>query len=202
MNLVNYIIATTPNLPPITAQLYEYVFAANGVFIRARRSGLEAMWVIGKCEIRGLANVEPYLIWVEKRVPLSFLNEMLHNAQDSDNEILWYLWQEKSDWILSKPNQMSSPAFVIPIYRSFINTDYEKALIEVHSHADAPPIPSAQDNADEQGFRIYVILGCVNLCPKINVRIGLSGYFCPIPAYTIFEDFAKSSIEDIHEPLH
>ncbi|MHC5756038.1 MAG: hypothetical protein ACYTXF_36525 [Nostoc sp.] len=198
MNLVSYVIATTPNLPPITAQLYEYIFAANGVLIRAKRSGIEAMWVIGKCEIRGLANIEPILIWTGERVPNSFLDRMLHEAQSTDNEILWYLWQE-NDWVISKPQQMASPSSVAPTYESFVNTDYEKALIEVHSHVDIAPTFSEQDNADEQGFRIYAILGWVNSHPTISVRIGLAGYFCPIPAYMIFEDFDKHPIKDIHE---
>lgn len=199
MNLVNYVTAIAPKLPPITAQLYEYVFADNGVFIRAKRSGMEIMWLIAHGKIRGLATVEPYLLWDGGRIPAYLLNEMLGEAQRNTNEVLWYLRLE-SHWILSKPNQISSPTSVVPIYPNLVNTDYEKALIEVHSHGDMPPIPSVADNADEQGFRVYVILGCVNSCPKINVRVGLAGYFCPIPAYMIFEDFEKSSIQDIHEP--
>ncbi|MEH1780880.1 MAG: Mov34/MPN/PAD-1 family protein [Nostoc sp.] len=198
MNLVNYITAIAPSLPPISAQLYEYIFAANGVFIRAKRSGMEVLWLIAYGQIRGLAVVEPYLLWEGKKIPGSFLNKMLDEAKTCINEVLWYLWQE-SDWVLSKPQQSSSPTSVTPIYQSLVDTDYSIALVEVHSHGDMPPVPSIQDNADEQGFRIYVILGCVNSHPKINVRIGLAGYFCPIPACMIFEDFDKSFIEDTYE---
>jgi PRTRC genetic system protein A len=198
-NLVNYITAIAPELPPISAQLYEYIFAANGVFLRAKRSGIEIMWAIGSAQVRGLATLEPYLVWEGNKIPTYLLNQMLRESQININEVLWYLWQE-TDWILSKPNQISSPTSVVPIYRNLINTDYEKALIEVHSHGNMPPVPSATDNADEQGFRIYVILGCVNSFPQISVRVGLAGYFCPIPAYMIFEDFDKLSIQDIHEP--
>lgn len=200
MSLVNYITAFTPELPPITAQLYEYIFAADGVFIRAKRSGLEVMWLIAYGRIRGLAAVKPYFYWERKLIPFSLLASMLVDAQRNVNEVLWYLWQE-SDWVLSKPPQSSSPTSVVPVYESLVDTDYEKALIEVHSHGNMPPIFSPQDNADEQGFRIYVILGCVNSRPMINVRIGLAGYFSPIPASMIFEDFDKyDSIEDIYEP--
>lgn len=198
MNLVGYITAIAPSLPPISAQLYEYIFAANGVFLRAKRSGMEAMWLIAYSPIRGLADIEPYFLWEGKRIPASFLNKMLHEAKTCTNEVLWYLRQE-SDWILSKPQQVSSPTSVTPIYPSLADTDYSLALVEVHSHGDMPPVPSTQDNADEQGFRIYVILGAVKSCPKINVRIGLAGYFCPISAHMIFEDFDKCSIEDFYE---
>ncbi|PHJ69217.1 hypothetical protein VF14_03575 [Nostoc linckia z18] len=198
MNLVNYIIAATDELPPITAQLYEYIFAANGVFIRAKRSFMEAMWPIGECEIRGLAEVEAYLRWEGEQIPFSFLNQMLVDAQSTHNEVLWYLWQE-TDWLMSKPEQLASPHSVTPVYHSLVNTDYEKALVEVHSHGDMRPFFSSQDNADEQGFRIYAVLGCVRSRPAISVRIGLAGYFCPIPAYMVFADFNNDLIEDTYE---
>ena len=36
---VHYLLATAAELPPISAPLYEYVFAGNGVFKRAARKG-------------------------------------------------------------------------------------------------------------------------------------------------------------------
>ncbi|MFN6474025.1 MAG: Mov34/MPN/PAD-1 family protein [Nostoc sp. SerVER01] len=199
MNLVNYVIATSPELPPIAAQLYEYIFAANGVFIRAKRSFMEAMWAIGECEIRGLAEVEAYLRWEGKQIPFYFLNQMLVDAQNTDNEVLWYLWQE-DNWLISKPEQSASTHSVTPVYPSLVNTDYEKAMVEVHSHGDMRPFFSKQDDADEQGFRIYAVLGSVRSRPAISVRIGLAGYFCPIPAYMVFGDFVDNNlIEDTYE---
>ena len=50
-----YILAETDTLPAIDpTSLYEFVMAGNGVFVRAHRSGLEAMIPISTCEIREL----------------------------------------------------------------------------------------------------------------------------------------------------
>ncbi|MBD0264588.1 MAG: Mov34/MPN/PAD-1 family protein [Tolypothrix sp. Co-bin9] len=184
--LVNYLVAKELPLPPISAHLYEYIFGGNGVFIRGRRFGFEIMWQISTTEIRGLPNLSPFLRWELGAVPQNLLKVMLAEAGNSETEILWYLTAKP--WTLVKPPQEADSCRVQPTYTSLLNSAYEDAVIEIHSHGDGPAYFSAVDNADEQGFRVYAVLGQVRSSrPTIVVRIGLAGYFCPIPAYMIFE---------------
>ena len=65
-----YILAETDTLPAIDpTSLYEFVLAGNGVFVRARRCGLEAMIPVSTCEIRGLQPVEPYVRLETGKIP-------------------------------------------------------------------------------------------------------------------------------------
>jgi hypothetical protein len=62
-----------------------------------------------------------------------------------------------------------------------------KALIDLHSHALLDPFFSRTDNKDEQGFRIFAVIGRVNDKPLILVRVGVYGNYWNIPAEMVFE---------------
>jgi hypothetical protein len=62
-----------------------------------------------------------------------------------------------------------------------------KALIDLHSHALLDPFFSRTDNKDEQGFRVFAVIGKVNENPEIRVRVGIYGNYWNIPASMIFE---------------
>ena len=48
--LMNYLLAHETQLPPIDpANMFEFVIAGNGVFVRARREELEAMIPVSRC---------------------------------------------------------------------------------------------------------------------------------------------------------
>jgi hypothetical protein len=62
-----------------------------------------------------------------------------------------------------------------------------RALIDLHSHALMDPFFSRTDNKDEQGFRIFAVIGKVNEKPLILVRVGVYGNYWNIPADLVFE---------------
>jgi hypothetical protein len=49
------------------------------------------------------------------------------------------------------------------------------------------PFFSRTDNKDEQGFRIFAVIGRVNEKPLILVRVGVYGNYWNIPAEMVFE---------------
>ncbi len=65
-------------------------------------------------------------------------------------------------------------------------SSYAGALIEVHSHHGMPAFWSGTDDADEQGFRLYAVLGDIFRRPTLRVRVGIYGQFYELPAGTIF----------------
>jgi len=62
-----------------------------------------------------------------------------------------------------------------------------QTLVEAHSHHAMDAYFSATDDADEQGFRLYVVLGRIFTQPCVRVRVGVYGYFFAIPATLLFE---------------
>jgi hypothetical protein len=46
---------------------------------------------------------------------------------------------------------------------------------------------SSLDDQDEQGFRIYAVLGCLSSKPVMRVRVGMYGHRRDIPANWVFD---------------
>lgn len=186
-------------MPPIKeGMLYEYILAENGVFLHAKRTGLEVTLQVGApwsshLKVRGLQPAQAVIECDYPKIPLDIIQHMLElsrEARDGDGrtvEILFHLVWNK-DWYLAVPDQEQHPASVKPIGRSVgPNSSYEMAFIEVHSHHSMSAFFSGTDDKDEQGFRIYGVLGTIFDRPTLRLRIGVYGQFWEIPAEDFFE---------------
>ena len=180
---------------PTIGQLYDYLFAANGIFLRARRPGLNVCFQIGDCELRGLATIEPFQRnFTRPRVPAAFVQKMLEmsiatcvDAGQSTEALFYLIWNEEENrWRLDKPAQEANGGSVRPL-EDGEGSSYQLALIEVHSHHQMLAFFSGDDDADEQGFRIYAVIGEIFSEPKIRVRLGCFGHFHELRADTVFE---------------
>ena len=181
---VNHLLAKDTALPPLGPVLYEYVFGCNGIFVRAQRPGLEALiWVAAMAkQVRGLAEVTPYVRLTE-RVPARLVGRMFEMAyRCSGREILFYL--EAGPWRLQLPEQVQGGASVHPVdpFAGGANT-----LLEVHSHHQMGAFFSGTDNKEEQGFRLYAVIGNLADRPTMLARVGIYGHFWLIPASWVFE---------------
>lgn len=200
MPLVNHIFAMSGvPIPPLSADLYEYIVAANGVFIRAKREGLSICLPITnwglQLSIKGLGYIGSYFhLDASCNVPEHLLRWILKEAQSQPREMLWYVFWDKDNnkWVLEMPEQVGTLTSVHPTN----SQNYDRVLIEIHSHVDAAPIFSPTDDDDEQGFRIYAVIGQVNHAPLLNVRLGIAGHFCHIPAHFVFD--LPTEIENIY----
>lgn len=186
---------------PTIGQLYDYLFTADAIYLRALRPGLSVLLKIHNCEIRGLAKIAnclPYkkvypIEFTLPRIPSSYLQKILERSIDAcvDNgtliEALFHLiWNEEAKrWQLDKPAQEANAGSVRPLHDG-AGSGYERAIIELHSHHQMTAFFSGTDDADEQGFRIYAVIGEIFSEPKIRVRVGCFGHFEEIPADTIF----------------
>lgn len=191
--LVRYLLASGAELPPISAPLYEYVFAGNGVFKRAARKEMSAMIPASECAIRGLALVEPKLNFQFDRVPESIIQQILDTAREAarqELETLFHLSLVDGMWRLEVPPQIQRYASVEPMEKG-AGSSYERAIIEIHSHHRMAARFSPDDDRDEAGFRIYGVIGNLNPrsahWPKINFRVGVYGDWWPLPADRVIE---------------
>lgn len=183
---IKYIPAETNTLPAIDpASLYEFIFAGNGVFVRARRCGLEAMIPISTCEIRGLLPVEPYVRLEGGKIPLICTQTILAEFQnDLPNESLVWLKLVVGKWKVIKPRQTADENSVHPV--NPFDPDGAVALMDIHSHDTMEPFFSTEDDKDETGFRIFAVFGLLETEPSVMVRIGIYGYYWRLAAGDIF----------------
>lgn len=173
-------------LPPIPDCLYAYIMAGNGVFLYAKRDDLEVLIPASRAIIAGLPPLESFVNL--PRVPAILMHHILQASRENlPNEILfWFNFDhDQRRWNVDAPLQVCRPASVYPVdKRDPLGT---KALIDLHSHALMGPFFSPTDDKDEQGFRIFAVIGKVNERPEVRVRVGVYGNYWDIPAAMIFE---------------
>ena len=173
----------TGPLGPIEAQMMEYLWAGNGLFVRAKRKGLEAIVPIVYCPTQGLAEVIPYVKMDYPRLPVEMVDEMFgismgeRNAEDGPLEIMFRVWWNEAagEWRLETPEQERSMAFCRPLSEEPPNT-----IIEIHSHHAMDAWFSPQDNLDERGFRLYGVMGEFDKEPVIRMRLGIFGHYMDV----------------------
>jgi PRTRC genetic system protein A len=192
-----YILAETDTLPAINpASLYEFVIAGNGVFVRARRCGLEAMIPISMCEIRGLQLIEPYVILEAGKVPLICTQAILDEFQSNlPNESLAWVRLEDKKWKVIKPSQIADENSVHPV--DPFDPAGIAAFVDVHSHNTMEPFFSTDDDKDEIGFRIFAVFGLLDTQPCVVARVGIYGYCWHLAAGDVF--VLPDGVKDIAE---
>lgn len=209
---VDYVFAKeTIDLAMPDGLMYRYVVGANGVFVQARRKGLEAcLWSSALMEpIRGLAEVTPYVKLEPGKVNSKVIEWLFwHARNESPKEALFYLVQREGllksfgDWTIRMPTQVQSAGGVRPV--DPFNQSAQEALIEVHSHHTMGAFFSRTDDRDEQGFRIYAVMGMIFEKPTLLVRAGVYGHFWEVPARWIFDlpGWVRDGLEAEMEVLH
>ena len=192
-----YILSETDTLPAINlTSLYEFVIAGNGVFVRARRKGLEAMIPISMCEIRGLQPVKPYVRLEAGRIPMIYTQAILAEFQsDLPNESLVWVRLEDKKWMVFKPEQIADENSVHPV--DPFDPAGAVALLDVHSHDTMEPFFSTEDDKDETGFRIFAVFGLLDTQPCVMARVGIYGYCWHLDASDVF--VLPDGIKDIIE---
>ena len=182
------------SLPETSDCLYAYIMAGNGVFLNARRGGLEVLIPVSNSRIGGLPTLTPF-VRLSSCVPKHLLLTALElSRRNFPNEMLF--WFNLNDrWSMDVPDQRTRPASVVPVDN--MDARGTSALIDLHSHGALSPFFSPIDDKDEQGFRIYAVLGELDRRPKLCVRVGVYGHYFDIPAATVFE--MPNDIVDVYE---
>jgi hypothetical protein len=193
LKLYSHLFMTEPELPAMPSPLV-YVVAGNGVFLWAKRIGLEVLIPVQACQVRDLYPVEPF-VRLDGLMPVtgSLVAAMLDQVHPADVgarvEMLFYLLPRPPGWQLWIPPQNRSSEEVDPA-RELLDMDaYGQVLAEIHTH---PPhmraFYSSIDDADEKkGFRLYGVIGereneRGGFEFEIRMRVGVYGVFHEFPA--------------------
>ena len=71
-------------------------------------------------------------------------------------------------------------------------------MLEIHSHGPHPAVFSSTDNRDEQGLRLYGVVGRLGTeRPEVALRVGAYGHFLPVAWETVF-DGDSGAFRDAH----
>ena len=178
---VNYLINSLTGLEGEPGVFYDYIMAGNGLYLRAKNPHLAATVCIAHQEIRGLAALKEEIQLLHGKIPLYFLKlalSMLCLKPDIE-QYLAVTWQ--GNYSLTVPSQLQTAGSVT--YETLPGT-----VLDIHSHVGGVPARfSGIDNQDEQGLCLYAVVGDLrNLCPTIELRLGIYGYFKPLGKEDIF----------------
>jgi PRTRC genetic system protein A len=178
--LVEYLVAR--HGPPSRRGLaYDYVVAGDGLYVVADNRYLAARVPVARATVRGLPPVYASLTLRAGRLPPGLWDQIVAVAfARPECEVLLAVSLEPSGYQLLRPAQLVGPASVI--YRP-----PGDALLQLHSHGAYPARFSRTDDADEQGFGLYGVVGRLgSLRPEVALRVGVYGYFLPVPWEAVF----------------
>lgn len=205
-SLVGHLSATTP-LPPFQqGRAYEYLYASNGLFLRAETEWLSVQlciqtWQLGT--VRGLPTLTPYVQLQHRFIPAALLQRVIadarqrRNAQEQLTEWLYRVAQRDDagtvSFALSVPLQEAGVAFVTAAM------DTETPLLELHSHGSLAAFWSSTDDRDEGGFCFYAVIGRLDTDhPEIRLRLGVYGYWWDLPLSVLFEAQDNAPWQDLN----
>lgn len=195
LHLVHQLIVNSDgSLPDCSNSLYAYILAGNGVFVSARRPGLEALIPVVSCGIAGLPDLAPR-VDLPQRVPAPLMSHALRFCGQvfPSEALFWFNWI--GAWYLHIPEQRVTNTSAVPSDRH--DRAGTRALIDLHSHARFAPFFSPTDDRDETGFRVFAVIGNLDRTPTISVRVGVYSHYFNIPASTVFE--LPAGMIDIYE---
>ena len=151
---------------------YDYVMAGNGLFIQAENASLTARIRLAETCVRGLAPAREKLRLAHGTIPAELLVAgVLWMQKTPETERYFCIAWEGDEYRLRIPAQQGQGASVR--YAAVTG-----AVAEFHSHARYPAYFSHTDDADEQGFKIYGVIGRLDQeKPQMALRLGVYGYF-------------------------
>lgn len=180
MNPVGYLLNTRAGLTGEPGLFYDYILAENGLFIQARGPLLVARVNVAAIDVRGLAPVDEKVELTHGRIPMSLYN-LAVSIMTVNRDLEHYLavtWE--GEYHLLQPWQDRSGGGVT--YERLPET-----ALDIHSHGTGHAFFSTIDNHDEQGLKLYAVIGKVDmLLPEVKMRCGCYGYFAPIELGEVF----------------
>jgi hypothetical protein len=160
---------------------YDYILAAGGVYLGAKNAHISATVCIASQEIRGLAPLKEDIQLLHGRIPLHLLNLTLSLliAKPDIEQYLAITWE--NGYSVKTPSQQATEVSVI--YETIPNT-----VLDIHSHTGGVPAQfSPIDDHDELGLCLYAVVADMrNLCPTVELRLGIYGYFLTLSQSEVF----------------
>lgn len=169
---VGYLINRMDGLTGSEGTGYDYVWAGNGLFVQSSNDLLNARVRVNYTRTPGLRETAERVTLEMGKIPMTMLERGIQwAASDPDQERYFAIRWDGRGYSLERPTQRGDRESVT--YQAPpVNT-----VAEFHSHGKHAGFFSATDDADEQGFRIYGVIGRnAQGMPDIKVRVGIYGH--------------------------
>ena len=178
---VGYLVNHPGGLAGVQGIGYDYVLGSGGVYVQSQSAHLTARAPVASCEVRGLAPVTEKLTLSHGPIPASLFEVGLRWFQaDPDTERFFAVRWDGRAYRLVVPPQAGTATRLA--YRPLAGV-----VAEFHSHGSSRAFFSATDDRDEQGFRIYGVVGRLDaLRPELRLRVGVYGHFAPVDWSQVF----------------
>ena len=191
MNPVGYLVNTRQGLVGERGIGYDYILAANGLFIRASNPLLRATIQVAPAEVRGLAPMQEEVELVHGRIPFSLLATTLAVSTLGGHEVyMGVLWRGGLYGAVypEQTGAVTRVAYQRP----------QNVLLDLHTHGNMNAFFSGTDDRDEQGFQLYAVIGRLDQPVKeVALRLGIYGYFAPLAWDEVFIEPLPSQLQVI-----
>ena len=161
---------------------FDYVVGSGGLYVQSESAHLTARILIAPADVRGLAPVSEKLELAHGSIPAHVFELGLGWLLAApDTERFFGITWDGAAYRLVVPPQEGTGS-------SLTYQPPAGAVAEFHSHGRHRALFSATDDGDEQGFRIYGVVGRLHdPFPELTLRVGIYGHFAPLEWAQVFD---------------
>ena len=173
--------------------IVQYVMHSGGVLLQAKNDFFDVALPLATCEIRGIGLAKPKLKL--PTLPISFLKTIIEHARRYPHEVVYYIIRNEDvgtmQLVVGKHGTAVSIDDLVDPYPD------SQIVAQIHSHHSMGAFFSATDNAADQEFRLYGVVGRTNYTiPHVAFRLGVHGYHFDLNVSAIFDD-ALDELSDV-----
>ena len=158
------------------------MLGSGGVYVQSQGAHLTARVLVAPGAVRGLAPVAEKVELTHGPIPAQLFEVGLRWFQDAPGTERFFAvrWDGEGYRLVVPPQAGTATrlAYQPPA----------GVVAEFHSHGSTRAFFSATDDRDEQGFRIYGVVGRLdNPRPELRLRVGVYGHFAPVDWPQVFD---------------
>ncbi len=179
---VGYLVNRKEGLTGVQGIGFDYVLGAGGLYVQSESAHLTARVLVAPCTVRGLAPVAEKVELAHGPIP----------ARLFELGLGWFLDDPDTERFFAVRWDGRSYRLVVPVQEgtasSLKYTPPAGVVAEFHSHGSSRAFFSKTDDGDEQGFRVYGVVGRLDDPePEMNLRVGVYGHFAPVEWPQVFD---------------
>ena len=161
---------------------YGYVLGSGGLYVQSESAHLTARVLAAPAEVRGLAPVSEKLELAHGPIPVCLfeLGFCWMLAAPGTERFFAVRWDGNAYRLVVPPQEGTGSSLT---YQPPVGV-----IAEFHSHGHHRAFFSATDDGDEQGFRIYGVVGRLDTpTPELTLRVGIYGHFASLCWSQVFD---------------